>query len=393
MWLIASIFYAYQYVLRVMPSVMLEDITRQFGMSASMLGQFSGVYYVGYSLAHIPLGIALDKYGPRKVVSICAALSAIGALPIVFAEHCAYPIIGRAITGIGSSAAILGAFKATRMAFDERHFTKMLGFSVAIGILGAIYGGSPVGRMCKILSYKSVVGIIAAAGIVLALVAYAVMPNVENRTDNTNDSAISNLREVIFNPKLIALCVSAGLMVGPLEGFADIWGPRFLTRVYKLETSSASYCSSLIFIGMALGAPILTFIAEKIRDYIKTIAFSGATMFAIFALLVGDRLNYAGMIAGFFAAGICSGYQTLAIYKASTYVGENSVTLATAVTNMIIMTFGYFLHSSIGMIVDATAPLGEALALRCGVATIPAALLMGAIGFAIVGRMERRGRG
>ena len=68
-WMIASLFYAYQYVLRVMPSIMLEDITRQFHIDAAVFGQFSGVYYIGYSLVHLPIGIMLDRFGPRKVMS------------------------------------------------------------------------------------------------------------------------------------------------------------------------------------------------------------------------------------------------------------------------------------------------------------------------------------
>lgn len=65
-WIIASVFYAYQYILRVMPNIMLPDIMEQFGISAATFGQFSGVYYIGYSLMHLPIGIMLDRYGPKK---------------------------------------------------------------------------------------------------------------------------------------------------------------------------------------------------------------------------------------------------------------------------------------------------------------------------------------
>ncbi|MDR2812262.1 MAG: hypothetical protein LBB05_00500, partial [Puniceicoccales bacterium] len=50
MWMVASLFYAYQYILRVMPSVMLDDIILRFHMDTATVGQFSGVYYIGYSL-------------------------------------------------------------------------------------------------------------------------------------------------------------------------------------------------------------------------------------------------------------------------------------------------------------------------------------------------------
>ena len=60
-WMAASLFYAYQYILRVMPNIMMNDITQQFNIDATAFGQFSGIYYLGYSLMHLPIGIMLDR--------------------------------------------------------------------------------------------------------------------------------------------------------------------------------------------------------------------------------------------------------------------------------------------------------------------------------------------
>src|SRR6186713_1319332 len=84
-WMIASIFYAYQYILRVMPNIMLDDIMQQFDISAATFGQFSGVYYIGYSLMHLPMGILLDRYGPKKIMTLCILLTVVGLMPLLFA--------------------------------------------------------------------------------------------------------------------------------------------------------------------------------------------------------------------------------------------------------------------------------------------------------------------
>ena len=160
-WGVASIFYAYQYILRVMPNIMLDDLMQQFEMDAAIFGQFSGIYYIGYVAMNLPLGIMLDRYGPKKVMTGCILLTVIGLLPIIFTSHWAYPILGRFLMGVGSSAAILGAFKIIRMTFAEVHFTRMLSLSVSIGLLGAIYGGGPVSLLCQSLGYKDVIIIFA----------------------------------------------------------------------------------------------------------------------------------------------------------------------------------------------------------------------------------------
>src|SRR3989338_6691448 len=122
MWFIASVFYAYQYILRVMPSVMMPDIMLKYQIDPAAFGQFSGVYYLGYSLVHVPAGMLLDRFGPKKVMPVFMVLTVIGMMPLVFTSIWVYPMIGRVLVGVGSSSAILGIFKVIRMSFPKEKF-------------------------------------------------------------------------------------------------------------------------------------------------------------------------------------------------------------------------------------------------------------------------------
>lgn len=377
-WLVASIFYAWQYVLRVMPGIMMADITQQFHIDAVIFGQFSGVYYIGYSLMHIPIGIMLDRFGPRKVMTGCILLTVIGLMPILFAENWIYPVMGRALIGMGSSAAILGTFKIIRMIFSEKHFTRMLSLSVTIGLLGAIYGGGPVAYLSATLGYKVVVEIFALFGVLLALATYLIVPEM-GRVDS--GSVLSNIKEVLTNRRVVALCLLAGFMVGPLEGFADVWGSGFLKQVYGFDSALASYIPSMIFLGMCFGAPALSYIAEKTGNYLAVTAGAGVIMMLSFILLVAGVLTANTMIIAFIIVGVCCAYQILAIYKASTWVSDHVVGLTTAVANMIIMSFGYAFHTVIGIVVNSFGGVNDTQALIYGVSVIPFTLAIGATGF------------
>ncbi|MCW8398039.1 MFS transporter [Legionella sp. PATHC038] len=387
-WIVASIFYAYQYVLRVMPNIMMDDITSQFHIDATVFGQFSGVYYLGYSLMHLPIGIMLDRYGPRKVMTLCILLPVVGLLPLIFADHWAYPLIGRALIGIGSSAAILGTFKIIRMTFKEQHFSRMLSFSVMIGLIGAVYGGGPVSYMCHAVGYKMVVEVFIAVGLILACITYFIVPD-EKPTYQA--SALTNIKTVFTNKKVILLCLFAGLMLGPLEGFSDVWGSGFLKQVYGLNTSTANYLPSMIFIGMCFGSPILSLIAEKTGYYLGTIIAAGITMFVIFTLLIAGKLTVSTITISFILVGMCCAYQILAIYKVSTFVPEHLAGLTTAIANMIIMIFGYAFHSLIGFVINANGGIREANAFVYGVGVIPVTLAMGVIGFLFLTYRENYG--
>jgi predicted MFS family arabinose efflux permease len=380
-WIVASIFYAYQYVLRVMPNIMLDDIMLQFNFTAATFGQFSGIYYIGYSLMHLPIGIMLDRYGPRKVMTACILMTVLGLLPIIFTEIWIYPIMGRALIGIGSSAAILGTFKIIRMTFKEAHFTRMLSFSVTIGLLGAMYGGAPVSYMCETLGYQKVVEIFAMLGVGLALLTYLIVPNI---TEKHTTSIRSDLKQVFGNQKVIWLCILAGLMVGPLEGFSDVWGTAFFKNVYRFDNTIAAGLPSMIFIGMCFGGPILSFISEKTGNYLGTITGTAVIMALIFITMILGNMAISYISIGLIIVGICCAYQILAIYKASTYVDEQVAGLTTAVANMIIMIFGYGFHSAIGFIIKIMGDSGEHVAFSVGISVIPITLIISVIGLTIL---------
>lgn len=386
-WIIASVFYAYQYLLRVMPNIMLDDIMQQFNIGAATFGQFSGVYYIGYSLMHLPIGIMLDRYGPRKVMSGCILVTVIGLLPLLFATHWFYPIIGRLLIGIGSSAAILGLFKIIRMTFSEERFPRMLSISVMIGLIGAIYGGGPVSYMRETMGYESVVQLFALGGILLAAATYWIVPNVESTQQTT---VTSDIRQVLTNKRVIFCCLFAGMMVGPLEGFADVWGTAFLKGAYSFDNSIAASLPSMIFIGMCFGAPVLSMIAEKLNNYLGTIIGAGILMTVCFSILLATKLNAGEVTFNFIIIGICSAYQILAIYKASTYVPEHVAGLTTAVANMIIMIFGYAFHTTMGGVINAMGGPANPEALSYGIAVIPIALCIGSLGFILLYVTEKK---
>jgi predicted MFS family arabinose efflux permease len=386
-WIVASLFYAYQYILRVMPNIMLDDIMHHFMIDAAMFGQFSGIYYIGYSLLHLPVGILLDRFGPKKIMSGCILLTVIGTLPLIFADLWIYPVLGRFLIGLGSSAAILGVFKIIRMSFDEKRFARMLSFSVMIGLIGAIYGGGPVSSMCNALGSQTVVAIFAAAGLLLALVTYLIVPNIQSESKS---SVISDIKEVLTNSNVVQLCIFSGLMIGPLEGFADVWATAFLKGVYHLDTTLAASLPSLIFVGMCFGSPIISLVAEKTGSYLGTIIGAALIMAFCFFLVIGAKIHSHLISMNFILIGICCAYQIIAVAKVTTYVRSEVAGLTTAVANMIIMIFGYAFHSIIGTMVQAMGGPSSTRGLLYGVAVIPIALCLGAAGYFHLFLKERK---
>ena len=307
-------------------------------------------------------------------------------MPLLFAEHWVYPIIGRFLIGLGSSAAILGVFKIVRMTFSAERFPRMLSLSVTIGLIGAIYGGGPLNYMKAVFGYQTVIQLFAMAGLILAGITYWIIPDIKNASEKT---VISDIKEVLSNGRVVWSCIFAGLMVGPLEGFADVWGTVFLKQVYGFEGTLAASMPSMMFVGMCFGAPVLSLIADKVKSYLATIIAAGTTMAACFAFLLIWQLPSGFLSFNFIVVGVCCAYQILAIYKASTYVREQVVGLTTAIANMIIMIFGYGFHSVIGWIVNTMGGPSTSEALIYGTIVIPITLALGTGGFILLFIQEK----
>ncbi|GAB4162285.1 MAG: MFS transporter [Rickettsiaceae bacterium] len=348
-WLSVTLFYCYQYVLRALPNIIMPDIMGKYTVGAAEFGSFSGIYYIGYIVVHIPIGLLLSRFGGKLVLPICIALTALGLAPLVYLDSWGSVIIGRAFTGIGSSAAIVGALQIFRIIYPDK-FARMLGFTVFFGLITIVYIGNILTGIIKTVGIDSTISILFYTGVILAVTTYILMPKSVEEVSHSN--VWTDVKAVIFNPQLIFTSLFAGFMVGPLEGFADAWGSAFMVAVYGIEKAAADYFTLSMYSGMCIGCIILPYIADKTRLHIGITIFSGLVMILCFTYLLSGYANnhilyYVCLVTGIFCA-----YQVVIISKIATFVSEERSGMAAAVANMIIMSFGSVFHKSIGENLD-----------------------------------------
>ena len=394
-WLSVTVFYCYQYILRVIPNIIMPDLIDNFGINASEFGSFAGIYYVGYIGVHIPIGILLNKFGCRKVLSICILLTALGLAPVVYSNSWYIVLLGRLITGIGSSAAIVGALQIFRIIYPNS-FTRMLGISVSLGLITVVFVGSPLSNFIINFGIENAINMTIACGILLAVINYALMPRAIDFKDEQN--VWTSVKSILSNYKLIFASIFAGLMVGPMEGFADAWGSAFLMQVHDLGKVVADDTIVTIFLGMCVGSLILPNIAERTGYFYLATVMSGMVMIACFYYILTkmplsvDLLKIICFIIGF-----CCSSQIAIISKISTHVRESLSGLAGSVVNMIIMAFGWVFHNSIGSILEYNwGGLQEANgrhiystdAFVYGVSIIPMATVIAILGISVIAQIK-----
>ncbi|MBP9752706.1 MAG: MFS transporter [Proteobacteria bacterium] len=345
MWLCAALFYGYQYVLRAIPSVLKSSLEESFHFDPVLFGQFAGVYFIGYTLAHIPLGLLLDRFGPRRILPFAAFLSSVGMLPLLITDDFYYAILGRFILGLGSSCAFIGLVKVVNIAFAPNKFHKMLSLGSVFGLVGGVFAGAPVHYLMQYFGWKSIIAISICVGISLSLVMYLVLPKSEK--EDLPESTFILLKEIFQNKWVWTVAIAAGFMVGPFEGYADAWAMQSLKSIYELSDQISSQSVSLIYLGFALGLPGLSFCSDKI-GLDKTIILSGVFMILSFLTIISGLAPFWLLIGSVFLLGFFSSFQVPALCRATTFTSSKATSLTTALANTVIMFFGMFFHSILG---------------------------------------------
>ncbi len=349
-WFCITIFYCYQCVLRSLPNIIRQDVMSNFDIGASEFGSFSGIYYIGYIVLHIPIGMAISRVGARTILPICITLTALGLVPLIYPMGWNSVLIGRVLTGIGSSAAAVGALQIFRILYPAK-FTRMLGLMVSVGLIIAVYLGNLIVPVILNIGLEATLNILLYSGVGLAIFTYCIMPKSTEEVSERN--IFSDIKSVIFNYKLLLASLFAGLMVGPMEGFADAWGSAFLINVYDIDKISADALTLSILLGMSVGCVLLPYIADKTGYSFAVTIASGVALIICFVYILSGVASIASLDYICICIGIFSAYQVVMLAKIATFVSEERSGIAGAVANMIIMAFGWFFHNSIGLTLDS----------------------------------------
>ncbi|QOL19789.1 MFS transporter [Candidatus Bodocaedibacter vickermanii] len=216
-----SLFYAFQYILRLLPSVIKDDLMLNYLIDAKDFGYFNGFYYAGYAAFHLPVGLMLDRIGPKYTISLSLLLCGLGIVPPLYFDSWTIAVIGRFLLGGGSTTAILALFYVIRINFPPVRFASILGMSVTLGFAGALFGSRPIGILNEMVGWKNVIWILCVTSFILAGLFLICMPNQKDQVAQKSSSIVSDLKELLKNKHVWAVSLLAGLMVGPLEGFAD----------------------------------------------------------------------------------------------------------------------------------------------------------------------------
>ena len=362
-WLVCglgALFYCYEYFLRILPSVMTEDLLKMFSISGVAFGNLVAFYYYAYTPMQLPVGIMMDRFGPRKLLVFASLVCALGTY--LFAHHYLPTAqVGRFLVGFGSAFAFVGVLKLASLWFPPSRFAFIAGMATSLGMIGAMVGDIVLSKLVISLGSNTTLYLAAIIGVGLTICMWFVIP--ETKTVKTAAASASSklsysefftaVFKLCKNPQMWLIGVIGSFLYLSLSGFAEVWGIPYLIRAYGLSNSSAATNISFVFLGWAIGSPLVGWISDKIgnRRYPIIIgSLLGAILFAV--LIYFPAISSQCLAVLLFTFGVCSSTQIIVFPIARELNVQALAGTAIAVTNSLVMLSGALSEPLIGQALD-----------------------------------------
>src|SRR5437868_8613855 len=168
--------YFLSFFFRNVNAVIAKDLAAEFSLTPADLGFLTSMYLLAFAAFQLPLGVLLDRYGPRRVVAVLLCSAAAGALVFALARDLATLSIGRAFIGLGVSAGLMGAIKAFSLWFPLSRLATLNGLYLAFGGLGSLSATAPAEAIVGPFGWRVLFFGLAALSILAAGLVFFIVP-------------------------------------------------------------------------------------------------------------------------------------------------------------------------------------------------------------------------
>ncbi|WP_373504454.1 MFS transporter [Aestuariivirga sp.] len=221
--------YFMSYLLRAVNAVVAPDLVTDVGLSPAQLGLLTAAYLGAFALFQLPLGVLLDRYGPRKVQAGLLSLAALGCLAFAFAPGFIGLFTARALIGLGFSAGLMASYKssATWVPIERRSLVNTS--IMAVGAMGVIVATEPTEYLVSLIGWRNTFAVFAGLIMLAAIFILSVAP----RNDTVGAPAplatqFAQMMAILKTPLFWRVAPLLGLTSGIQIGIQTLWaGPWF----------------------------------------------------------------------------------------------------------------------------------------------------------------------
>jgi MFS family permease len=303
--------------LRNSVGVIAPNLASEIGLSAAQLGWLSSAFFFAFALVQIPLGVALDRFGPKICLLVFGAITVVGTVLFALAETPASLIAARVMLGVGSAASFMASLALYARRFPPQRFATLTGLQLGIGSIGTLLATAPLAYGTATIGWRSsfllVGGFTLAACLLVAVVVGADRPSATAHRESLRES-ILGLTQVLRTPSVGALFLMHLASYSSFALIVGLWGGPYLTHVYGFDLAARGELlllpAATQIVGSMLWGPTDRLLGSH---KVPVLIGSGLTALSLAALAAGGVLSSPLLVVWFAAYGLLCAFTPVMI--------------------------------------------------------------------------------
>ena len=296
--------YFFSYFFRSVNAVVAPYLRQDIGLGPADLGLMSAAYFLTFAAFQIPLGLLLDRYGPRRVQGTLYCVAALGALLFSMAENVSTLILARALIGFGVSGGLMAALKAIVMWFPLNRIALVNGWYLACGGLGVLGATGPVEVAMQSMDWRQMFMALAAITLVAGVLILLVVPErPDSAATGTLGEQVREIGQIFRDPyfwRITPLMFTCSAAYMAIQG---LWAGLWLTEVDGFSQADTASHLTIMAIGMivgVMGSGVFAALLMRMGfDMVAVCGFSAAFSISGMLLLISDILPSSYVLWGF----------------------------------------------------------------------------------------------
>ena len=381
--------YFFSYFLRNANAVIAPELTRELSLTATDLGALTGAYLAAFGAAQLPLGLLLDRFGPRRVESALLLFAVAGCVLFAVGETVPVLLAARALIGVGVSACLMASFATFSRWFEPTRQASLNGAVMAAGAAGALSASAPLVTLTSSLGWRGTFLAFALIGVALSVAIFSTPERAAAGAGGKAPHWLDQAREIggiassraywVFAPQAV-------FMIGGFMALQSLWAVPFLMQADGLTRNIAAHRMMLSAVGMLVGfISVAVFAQPLVRRGVALERVLGASVgVAIVALslitLGADPMGWLWVVLGACYGVSNLSYALLQRRFALALAGRVNTTL-----NLLAFGGAFIIQWVFGAVIDAatTAGIASELAYRATLGTLVACQLLSWLWFMV----------
>jgi predicted MFS family arabinose efflux permease len=246
--------YYLSYIYRAVNAVLAPALVAEFGISAAQLGFLTGIYFLAVGLFQVPLGVLLDRFGPRRVNGSLLVIASVGALLFANAHSFDGLVIARALIGLGVSACLMASMQAFVLWYPAERLGTMIALAYSMGGLGALTASAPLELALRHFGWREIFEALAVATLALSAVfAFRVPDHAAARKAAGLRQQLGGLARIARDAAFWRVALAIGTNQCAVISLFTLWMTAWLRDVAGFEPAEAARALALVSLALIAG--------------------------------------------------------------------------------------------------------------------------------------------